>query len=571
MKRLAKLILITCLPIFINSCGTSVTHDLVITHVNIVDVETGEILPNRTVGIDSNRISKIYREEVRASWSSEKFDGQNGYLIPGLWDMHTHFFWNEKEASRLQLAHGVTGIREMWGVMDSTNAFRERNRNGHYGPDIYSAGTIIDGHPKVWDKSVEVTNAAEARAEVERQIAEGVDFIKVYSKLNKEAFDAIAVTAKENGIPFAGHIPTEISIYHAAQKGMASAEHFYGLLPGASSMGDRLEKPKFTEEYQFIDSFSESRFDSLCQVLVKNDMWLCPTLTVNKVFTILDKPEGMRQSSRMDYVNQGLKSMWFAYISDSANAAQELKTFNFLLPLVGKAHANGVKILAGTDYPNPYTYPGFSMHDELALLVEGGMSELAALQAATSAATTFMGKTADFGTVEEGKVASMVLLKKNPLDDITHSTEIEAVIQRGQLFDKEALQGMLNEVKEEISNTATPYSEVFQGLVSEIGFEASLDSLTLLIAANDPTYLLSESDLGFVMEDYYNNGETEKMVEFAEYMTRWFPNSSPVFTWSGEVFLMAERQNEAITFFKKALELDPTNSRAEKNLKELIK
>jgi tetratricopeptide (TPR) repeat protein len=391
----------------------------------------------------------------------------------------------------------------------------------------------------------------------------------VYSKLNKEAFDAIAETAKENKIPFAGHIPNKISIYYAAQKGMASAEHLFGLLPGASSMGDRLEKTKRTQEYQFIDSFSESRFDSLCQVLVKNDMWLCPTLAVNKVFTALDKPEEMQQSPRLDYVNHQLKSLWFAYTSDSESTAQELKTFNFLLPLVGRAHAKGVKILAGTDFPNPYTYPGFSMHDELVLLVEGGMSELAALQAATSAAATFMEKTADFGTVEEGKVASLVLLEKNPLEDITHTKGIQAVIQRGQLFDKEALQGMLNEVKEEISNAATPYSKVFKELVQEIGFQASLDSLTLLIEADNPTYLLDESDLGLVMEDYYNSGETDKMVEFAEYMTKWFPNSSPVFTWSGEVFLMAERQDEAITFFKKALELDPNNSQASDNLKKL--
>ncbi len=548
------------------SCGESVNHELIISNVNIVDVETGEILPNKTLGIDSNRISAIYESPVSASWSSEEMDGKDGYLIPGLWDMHTHFYWNEKEASRLLLANGVTGIREMWGVMDSTNAFREKNKQGYYAPDIYSAGNIIDGRPQVWEGSAEVTTAEEARAEVLKQIEEGVDFIKVYSKLNKESFDAIAETASENGIPFAGHVPNELSIFYTAQKGMASAEHMFGVLPGVSTIGDSVLKTERTVEYQYIETYSEERFDSLCRIMVEKDMWLCPTLTVNKVFTTLDKPEEMQNSPRLDYINKGLKNLWYAYTSDSASAAQEMKTFNSLLPLVGKAHAKGVKILAGTDFPNPYTYPGFSIHDELKLLVESGMSELAALQAATSAAASFIKKSNDFGTVSEGKIASLVLLEKNPLEDIANTSTIAAVFQRGQMYDKESLEKMLSDVKEEIINAATPYSEVFRQLMNDIGFNEALDSVSVLISTNSADYILDENDMGFVIEDFYKNEEVEKMMKYSEYMIQWFPQSSMVHTWTGEVMMMGERNTEAKNYFKKALELDPENSRAQESL-----
>jgi hypothetical protein len=454
----------------------------------------------------------------------------------------------------------------MWGIMDSTKIFRERNKNGGYGPDIYSAGVIIDGKPKIWERSVEVSNAEEARAEALKQIGQGVDFIKVYSNLNPEAFDAIAETARENGVPFAGHVPNKISMFHAVRQGMASIEHMFGLLPASSPLGDSLMKDQRNKEHIYVDSFDEERFDSLCALLVMENSWLCPTIAVNKVFTGLDDHTEFKKSDRLNYMDPFTKRIWSSYLSDSAEVAEEAKAFNFLLPLVGKAHAKGVGILAGTDFPNPYTYPGFSMHDELQLLVEAGLSELAALQAATISPAKFIKNTDDFGTVAEGKVASLILLAKNPLEDISNTQTIQTVLQRGQLFDRQALDGMLVSIKEELAAAKTPYSEVFKKIMKEDGFQQALDSLTILLENVDESYLLDENDLGFVMQDFYDAGDKDKMEEFARYLMKWFPESSQVHTWSGEVMMMVEKKEEAIELFKKALELDPENERAVKNL-----
>lgn len=571
-----KLYLFYCFAFsaFLVSCGSRVNHDLVISNVNIIDMESGEILEGSTIGIDSNRISKIYRENVSVSWDSEELDGKNGYLIPGLWDMHAHYQSYDHHFSKLLLANGVTGIREMWGDMDSTNYYRSKNEQGYFGPDIYSAGRIIDGVPQVWPESAGVSNAEEAKAEVLDQIAQGVDFIKVYSRLNQESFDAIAETANEQNITFAGHIPNSTNIFHAIEKGMSSSEHGLGLITGSSSKGDSLLQAgntPYIDPTPFITTFSEQRFDSLCNLLVQSEMWLCPTFIVHQNYSRLDKPEELQKSPLLAYIKRDLKSKWFVYKDDSVSTSKRKKWSELLLNLVSKAHAKGVKILAGSDFPNPYTIPGFSMHDELEILVSGGIDELSVLQMATYDAATFMNKTADFGTVEEGKVASVVLLSDNPLENIANTRTIEAVIQRGQLYDKQALEQLLASVKEEVASEQIPYSKVFKNLNNELGIDAALDSLTTLIQSGSPDYFLDEIDLAYLMGDFLNEGKMDELVQFGEYMTEWFPQSHRAYLWSGDAYMQAGYYEKARQQLNKALELKPDNERAKQYLEELKK
>lgn len=571
-----KLHLLYCFAFsaFLVSCGSSVKHDLVISNVNIIDMESGEILEGRTIGIDSNRISKIYSENVSVAWGSEELDGKNGYLIPGLWDMHVHYQSYDHHFSKLLLANGVTGIREMWGDMDSTNYYRSKNEQGYFGPDIYSAGRIIDGVPQYWPGSAGVSNAEEAKVEVLDQIAQGVDFIKVYSRLNRESFDAIAETAKNNGITFAGHVPESINLFYAVEKGMVSSEHGFGLLAAGSAKGDSLLQAGMSElknEKLFIDTYSEAKYDSLCTVLAESDMWLCPTLTVLKNNQNEKTYEKLRTSPLLNYIKRDVKGIWQGSQLDSTRSAELTEAYEFTMKLVGKAQEKGVKILAGTDFPNPYVFPGFNMHEELELLVEIGMSELEALQAATSGAATFMKKTVDFGTLEEGKVASIVLLSDNPLENISNTRTIEAVIQRGQLYEKPALEQLLASVKKEVISESTPYSKVFKNLNSEMGIDAALDSVTALIKSGNPDYLLEEIDLAYVMEDLLKKGEMDELAKFGEYMTTWFPESYRAYTWSGDAYMQAGNYEKARQQLNKALELKPDNERAKQYLEELKK
>lgn len=453
MKRF-HISIVFALFITFNACQTEqVNHDLVIRNVTVIDVETGQLLPNRHVAIDNDRITAVYEKDIQVSEATQVIDGSEKFLIPGLWDMHTHYNWNYTNSNPLLLANGVTGIREMWGDMSVINMIREESRKGNMNaPDIYSAGSIIDGTPPIWPTSSGVANAEEAIAEVDKQIAEGVDFLKVYSRLTKEAYEAIAKKSKEAGIPFGGHVPMSLSLWDIMEAGQQSSEHMYGILEASSKIPEELaaqQNPFSLKSMELmVEGFDEKRFDSLATVWAASDMWMSPTLTVLRSIANLDDTT-FTNDKRVEYLPSFITASWnpandFRFRGRPAEFYEvSRKKYEFQLSLVGKLSKKGVKIIAGTDYPNPYCYPGFSLHDELELLVKGGMDNLSALQAATLNPAIFQQKTAQFGTIEKNKVASLVLLNANPLEQITNTRKIAGVLLRGKYFDRKALDEQL--------------------------------------------------------------------------------------------------------------------------------
>jgi imidazolonepropionase-like amidohydrolase len=291
---------------------------------------------------------------------------------------------------------------------------------------------------------VVVATPGEAVDAVKNQIDKKVDFIKVYSSLSEECFMSIAGEARKRNIPFAGHIPNRVSIYKAIEAGMASSEHLYGFLNACSSADSSNEA--------LVVTFSDKKFDTICSVLAKSSMWLCPTLTVNRAMSYLNDTiftSDYRKSYLPGYVleiwNQKMSPYTKSQIDNFANSSRVRCIFE--LSLIGKMNEKGVKFLAGTDFPNPYVFPGFSLHDELSLLVKGGMPALDALRSATINPAIFMDEKADFGSVEAGKLASLVLLNKNPLENIENTKTIEIVIVRGKVYNRKALDLMLAQAK----------------------------------------------------------------------------------------------------------------------------
>jgi len=423
-------------------------HDCVITNVNVVDVNTGKILKNKTVAIDKNRISAIYDKKIAGSDSTIVIDGKGKYLIPGLWDMHAHYKLGHDYLDPLLIANGITGLREMWyDTPEFVKIPQKTQTEGLVSPDVYLSGDLIDGNPPNFQGSLVVTTPKEAVDAVQTQIDKKVDFIKVYSNLSEECFLAIAKEANKRNIPFTGHIPNRVSIYTAIETGMASSEHLYGLLNACSSVD--------TSNEALICTFSESRFDSLCTVLAKSSMWICPTLTVNRSMSSLNDSLFINDN-RIAYLPEFILEMWNQMmkpytkgeIDKFANTTRV--RYLFELRLIGKMNEKGVKFLAGTDCPNPYVFPGFSLHDELSLMVKGGMPALDVLKSATINPAIFMNKTADFGTVEIGKIASLILLNKNPLENIENTKTIETVIVRGKVYNRKALDLMLAQAKSNV-------------------------------------------------------------------------------------------------------------------------
>ena len=550
--------------LFLAACSEVKEHDLVISNVNLIDVNTGEIIPKQTIAIDADTISKIYDTKIAFSDSTRIFDGTNKYLIPGLWDMHVHHNWNYKDSNPLLIVNGVLGVREMWGNMYVHNRLQKlKNDSLSNVPDVYTGSIIIDGKPEIWPGSIGVANAEEARKATLEQIESGVDFIKVYTRLSRKAFNSIARTANEHDVPFVGHVPSRISIYDAIEAGMSSSEHLTGILEACSSMPlDSMLLIKDTSMLieKLLETFDEAKFDSLSTALAKSEMWLCPTLTVLNAFGRLNDSSFINDD-RLNYLPDFYEMMWdptndFRFQSKKNKFYDTYrKGFEFQLKLLGKMEQKGVKILAGTDFPNPYCFPGFSLHDELALLVEGGLTELAAIQASTINAAKFMGKENEFGTVETGKIASLVLLSENPLENIKNTKEIDAVILRGKLLDKATLDTILKEVKVNLKKPV--YSEWLYPCIIDNGIGVALDSLDLLLSAKNSAYKLEESDINTLGYKLMESGDLNSALKIFEKNIELFPDEYNVYDSYAEALLKSGDMENSLINYQKALELNP--------------
>ncbi len=399
------------------------------------------------------------------------------YLIPGLADMHVHLTGaGEPGGSRkfmipLLLANGVTTARDMGSYLDSLLALRKEIAEGkRLGPQIYTPGPYLDGSPPSFQPSLIVTNRAEANEDVHQLVQRGVPFIKVQSNLSPEAYFAIADAAKREHVSFVGHVPDRVTAAEAAEAGQRSIEHLTNVLRGCSRDEPKLMREQFygpaKEESpaeaharvvrwqrEILDSYSQSVAGALIAKFARNSVWQTPTLVLlqNDAFPTLQ--DAASQDPALKYIRAVTLDIWKQDRAEQMRfvtpAESELRA-NLLAKsanVVAEMQRAGVEILAGTDSPAPYVVPGFSLHHELELLVQAGLTPLQALQAATSRAAEFLGESSDSGTVAAGKYADLVLLDANPLENIRSTQKIRAVILRGQFLDRPNLDKFLQEVQ----------------------------------------------------------------------------------------------------------------------------
>jgi imidazolonepropionase-like amidohydrolase len=450
------------------------SQPLVISHITVIDATGRAAQPNMSVVIDGDRIVAVRpANKIHIPNGALSFDGSGKFLIPGLWDMHVHGASDTRApwSHLLFLANGVLGVRDMSGPPDA-NAWRATQTSAtDPSPTIYLGSPIVDGPNPVWPDSIVVTNAAQGREVVDQQQQRGADFIKVYSKLSREAYFAIADEAHKIGIPFEGHAPESVTAAEASGAGQKSIEHLTQVALGSSrdeeasiaelqrlealfrapgaTMAQKMDAGKSIIQVNahIVETFDEATAHSLFALFIKNGTWQTPTLTLLKAQ--IDEPLDTNDP-RLKYLSKEVRSKWNDgyykyYPPEPRTALVELSKVQFdeSMKIVGLMYRSGVPILAGTDSMNPHCFPGFGIHDELALLVDAGMSPLAALQAATRNAAQFIGQLDRRGTVEVGKVADLVLLDKDPLADIHNTRAIQAVVLNGRLFRRPALDQML--------------------------------------------------------------------------------------------------------------------------------
>lgn len=440
---------------------------LAITQVTIIDVTSGKEMSEMTVMITGERIEKIGKSSlIKVPSGYQVVNGQGQFLLPGFWDMHTHIIGEPLLYFPLFLANGVTGIRYMGGsIMPAEwRKLKEKITAGRLpGPRVYAGSPVLDGPNPVWPGSIAVADAETGRRIAAEMKEQGAEFLKVYTFLPREAYRAIVETANKLGIPFAGHVPMLVSIQEAIHSGQRCIEHLDGVLPAASKRFSELEALQNAGDTQaLIDSpafktmlqdYDESRGEKLFAAMKERQVWQVPTLQVFNGLLLQREPRNIHPYPESKYVSPVLRNFfgWQLPEQDQAKTQRERQYFaNWLSrakQIVHRLQQLGVPMLAGTDAPYVNCVPGFSLHEELRLLVEAGLTQLQALQTATINPARFMERTSDLGTVETGKYADLVLLAANPLLNIANTKKITVVIHNGQILTKEKLQTILVEVE----------------------------------------------------------------------------------------------------------------------------
>jgi hypothetical protein len=441
--------------------------DLLIENVTVVDAVQGAV-PGRTVVVDDGRIVRV--EEAGATQdAAQVVDGTDRFLIPGLWDFHIHLAYDASFTDAMPalfLQHGVTSVRDTGGPLEAVTPVVEAMRSGSApAPRVFFAGPLLDGAAVVYDGinnpllGIANPDPETARANVRRLADAGVDFIKIYELVSPEVFDALVEEAGVLGLPIDGHVPLSLparevgpqvnSLEHLRNLEMDCAADAEAMLterrsileahddPAGAALRSRLHA---MHRIPSIESQDDERCTELAEAL--RETIQVPTLRLNSMGIVSPfEREGWPEA--LDRLPAEAAEPWRQAAADAPDGPIRDATHGrWSLEMTGMLHEAGVPFGAGTDTPIGYAIPGYSLHSELEMLVRAGLDPAEALRAATVTPARFFGLEQEMGTVEAGRVADLVLLGGNPLDDISNTRSVEAVVLDGVLLDRAGLDAL---------------------------------------------------------------------------------------------------------------------------------
>jgi hypothetical protein len=348
-------------------------------------------------------------------------DGTNKWLMPGLADMHVHT-WMESDLT-LFVAAGVTTIRNMFGTEQHLAWRRQIARGERLGPTIVTAGLLIDGDPPMWPGSGVLDKPADADRLVAEQKAQGYDFLKPYSRLSREAYEALAAAGKRNGMVLAGHVPNAVGLAGVLATKQKSIEHLDGWLLALVPDGTKLPEGGMRAKLRaMLPTLDESRLPGWIARTIAAGTWNCPTLVVLDRFAALDNPAAVRQRAKwLDKIAPAVVAQWepeqdFRLKAFTGEDFAAMRAANvWRAKILARLSAANAPILVGTDTGNPFVIPGESLHEEIELMVAAGMPRPRVLRAATAGAAVYLGTPRELGIVEVGARADLVLVAINPL------------------------------------------------------------------------------------------------------------------------------------------------------------
>lgn len=391
------------------AAASSWQGDLLIERVTIVDLETGSLRKNMSVLVSAGRIAAVAAGPLRAPPGTRRIQAHGKFVMPGLWDMHVHLggaSFDRDVTLPLFLANGVTGIRVMLGDPAHYRWRAEVAAGRLLGPRMVVASEPIDEAQ---------TDPGAARSAVRRAKAEGADFFKVRDNLPRQSYFAAIAEARIQGLPVEGHTPRSVTVAEAASLGQRTIEHFTGL--------DAAERDSAVAR-------------AVAANFRKFGTWHCPTLVMRRNYSILDHP-GLARDARLRFVKPEVRASWAnetarALKAPEAEYRERRETVLREMHLVDEFRRAGVPILAGTDNGNPYVIAGFSLHEELELLVASGFSPLEALRAATLNPARFFDDRSNEKLIQPGARADLLLLDASPLANVANTRRIAGVIAGGR-------------------------------------------------------------------------------------------------------------------------------------------
>lgn len=457
MKNLVLLSLLTAAGI--SGCGATYSPKkssetvYAILGVSLVDVEKGITIPDQTVLIANDTIEKIgSREEVDVPGNAAIVDGYGLYLMPGLVDAHVHYF-DAPVFGRAMIANGVLLVRDMGMPNEYILPLRDQLNSGEIlGPEMVATGIQLDGTPPVIPSTaIGLSTPEEARLAVRRLAEAGADMIKVYSKLDRDVFLAILGEAKQRGLKVVGHVPDSIYIEEAAAAGLASSEHWFGFEKIIAKLLGEPVSLTYTgmgSQAGYLLRLGEVDPADLQEVyrrLHASGLTVVPTVVTFKDFPNVNALEaGNFEGSAL--ISPALLSMWKTGWARQAEIPDVI--WKNWAQMVNGLNRAGVPLMVGTDLMVPGMIPGDSVHKEMAIWQEAGVPATDILRSATIVPVRFMGLEQRLGSIQEGKVASMILVRENPLADIRNAGQIESVFLRGRYFSRGDLDRLLEEARD---------------------------------------------------------------------------------------------------------------------------
>ncbi len=419
---------------------------ILITDANIINVQNGSIKKKQQIVVDLGKIKNISPTVENPEDYPTKINAEGKYVIPGLAEMHAHIPSPSTDKKRilevlfLYLSNGVTTIRGMLGHPAHLTLRKQAAEGEILSPRIFTSSPSLNGNS--------IKTKEEAISKVTQYQKDGYDFLKIHPGITLEVFDQLVETANQVGIKFSGHVPVDVGVRHALQSNYASVDHIDGFLEGLVPESENVNPgDNGFFGYNFTSLADESKIDELVELANEHNVWIVPTQSLFERWFAPVSADELLKEPEMKYMPVSTLQTWKERKNQYPVEEAQWNQFNNIRrKLLKKLQDNGSRILLGSDAPQLFNVPGFSIHHEIDGMIKAGLTPLEIIRSGTMNPATFFDKEDTFGQIKEGLDADMVILDANPLENIDALQKIHGVMAQGQWLSKEMIDKKLNEI-----------------------------------------------------------------------------------------------------------------------------